>query len=308
MAFDPVPSAAKTAIQALSSRWARIPANSRGAALVAVGAILLVGMASLVKHLGQTLPLFEIIFVRCLAGLVLMLPLFLRMGGRLVRTQRPVMHFARGTVGTLGNLCGYYAVTHMTIADAITIQFSRPLFMIIVAGLVLGEVVGMRRATVTMVGFVGIALITQPFGGGFQPAALVAAAGAFVGTLVVLTVKLLSRTEQTTTIMFYFSVWTTLLSLAPALFFWVTPTWPELALLVLTGVFGIVGQSCFTHGIATGETTFVMPFDYLRIVYSLIIGLLFFAEVPDVWSIAGIMVIVGSGFYLVRSDMKAKKN
>lgn len=295
----------ETVRTALTARWRRIPANTRGALLVAVGAFILICMAALVKYLGRTLPIFEILFVRCLAGLLFMLPLLARMGMKLARTQRPVLHFARGTVGTLGNLCAFYAVTHMAIADAITIQFSRPLFMIIMAALFLGEVAGMRRSVITAIGFTGIVLITQPFGGAFQPAALVAAAGALTGTLVALTVKMLSRTEKTMTIMFYFSIWTTVLSFVPAMFVWVQPSAAELALLVLTGLIGIVGQACFTHGLATGEITFVMPFDYLRIVYSLIIGIVIFAEVPGIWSLSGIAVIVGANLYLVHTDRRA---
>lgn len=304
MAFDPVP----TALHALSSRWARMPANTRGAVLVVLGAAQLIWMASLVKYIGRTVPIMEILFVRCLAGFVFMLPLLARMGPRLFRTQRPVMHFLRGTVGTLGNVCLFFAVTHMALADAITIQFSRPLFMIVVAALFLGEVAGVRRSVITAIGFTGIVLITRPFGDGFEPVAMVAAAGALTATLVALCVKLLSRTETTPTIMFYFSIWTTVLSFVPAMFVWVSPTGTELALMVLAGLIGITGQSCFTHGLATGETTFVMPFDYMRIVFSLIIGVLLFAEIPDAWSLGGIVVIVGASLYLVRTDILARKN
>jgi drug/metabolite transporter (DMT)-like permease len=293
---------------AVTDRWARMPANTRGAALVLLGAAQLICMAALVKYLGRTLPVMEILFVRCFAGFVFMLPLLARMGSSLFRTQRPVLHFLRGTVGTVGNVCLFYAVTHMAIADAVAIQFSRPLFMIVVAALFLGEIAGVRRSVITVIGFTGILLITRPFGDGFEPVALVAAAGALTSTLVALCVKMLSRTEKTPTIMFYFSIWTTVLSFVPAMFVWVSPSATELALLVLTGMIGITGQSCFTHGLATGETTFVLPFDYLRIVFSLIIGVVIFAELPDAWSIGGIAVIVASSLYLVRTDIQAKKD
>ncbi len=291
---------------AMTSRWSRIPANTRGALLVLAGAAQLVSMAALIKYLGQTLPVMEMLFVRCLAGLLFMMPVLLRMGPALFRTQRPGMHFIRGAVGTLGNVFLFYAITHMAIADAVSIQFSRPLFMIVVAAMFLGEVAGLRRAVITVIGFTGILIIARPFGDGFQPVALVAACGAMTATLVALTVKMLSRTETTPTIMFYFSIWTTVLSFVPALFVWVTPSAPELALLILAGLIGITGQSCFTHGLATGEVTFVLPFDYLRIVFSLVIGVLIFAEIPDFWSIAGTVVIVASGLYLVRTDYRSK--
>lgn len=291
----------------LKTVWGRIPANIRGACFVAVGGFLLIVMASLVKQLGQTLPPFEVLFVRFLAGLIVILPLVWRMGFKIVHTQKIHLHAARGFVGFMGNLCFFFALIHISLADTVTIQFSRPLFMIVIAGLFLGEIIGLKRSIVTVIGFGGILMITKPFGAGFDPWALSALGGTFFGTLVVLTVKLLSRTEQTVTIMFYFALFTTLFAFIPAVITWQTPTAIEWGLLILTGTLGIVGQGLFTHGIGLGETSFVMPFDYLRIVYSFILGIIWFAEVPGLWSFAGAAVIIGSSVYLLRSESRAKK-
>src|SRR5262249_23984181 len=160
---------------------------------------------------------------------------------------------------------------------------SRPLFMIVLAALFLNETTGWKRGIATMVGFTGILIYTRPFGGGFDFAALVGAAGAFFGALVVVAIKQLSRTESTKVIMFYFAFWGAIFSRIPALLVWQTPTWHELALLVLVGFPGIAGQSMISHGVTMAETTLVLPFDYLRIVYALGFGVLLFNEVPDRW-------------------------
>ena len=302
--MDPQPSLPQTTRASLAARWRRWPANVRGVLLVSVGAFVMVCMAALVKHLGQRLPVFEILFVRCLAGFLFILPVVAKRGFGVVRTRRPLMHFNRGFVGTMGNACLFYAVVHMAMADAVTIQFSRPLFMIVIAALFLGDVAGWGRGLATAAGFAGILMITRPFGDDFEPVALVAVAGTLFGTMVVLTVKLLTRTEGTVTIMFYFSIWTTVLSAIPAFVAWVQPSATEFALLILTGFLGIVGQAMFTHGIGTGETTVVMPFDYLRIIYAALIGMAVFAEVPGPWSIAGAAVIMASSLYIVRTGGK----
>ena len=114
------------------------------------------------------------------------------------------------------------------------------------------------------------------------------------------TVKQLTRTESTAVIMFYFALTTTLLSLVPAILTWQTPTAIEFGLLFVTGFLGIVGQSLFTHGIALGETGFVLPIDYLRIVYAFVIGIVWFAEMPGIRGIAGAGVIVASSLLLLK--------
>ncbi len=141
---------------------------------------------------------------------------------------------------------------------------------------------------------------------GFDPWALSALGGTFFGTLVVLTVKLLSRTEHTITIMSYFAIFTTLFSFIPARVTWQSPTLLELGILILTGVPGIVGQGMFAHGIGLGETSFVMPFDYMRIVYGFFLGIIWFAEIPGIWSFAGAGVIFGTSVYLLRTENRKK--
>jgi drug/metabolite transporter (DMT)-like permease len=253
---------------------ASVPANIQGACFVAVGGFLLIVMVAVFKHLGQSLPAFEVLFVRFLAGLIVILPLVWRMGIKIVRTRKIRLHAARGFVGFLGNILFFFALIHISLGDTVTIQFSRPLFMIVVASMFLGEAVGLKRSLITLVGFGGILMITKPFGEGIDPWALSALGGAFVGTLVVLTVKLLTRIEQTVTIMFYFSAFTTLFALIPAVLIGQAPTATEWALLFLTGALGVVNQGLFTHGIGLGETSFVMLFDNLRIVYSFILGII----------------------------------
>lgn len=287
-------------------RWNRISPNVRGACFVVFGAFLLIVMASLVKHLGKTLPAFEVLFVRFLAGLIVITPLVWRMGLKIVKTSKLHLHAARGFVGFMGNLCFFFALIHITLADTVTIQFSRPMIMIVVAALFLNEVIGFKRGIVTLLGFGGILLITKPFGGGFDPWYLVALGGTVFGTGVVLTIKLLSRTEETVTIMFYFALFTTLLAFIPAMFVWQTPTWTEVVLLALTGTLGIVGQGLFTHGVGLGETSFVMPFDYMRIVYAFVLGIIWFAETPGWWSYGGAAVIIGSSVYLLRTENTKK--
>ena len=277
-------------------------ANFRGALYIIAGAFLLTVMASLAKFLGDSLPVPMMVVVRFLAGFLFLLPVLWRFGFKNLKTGRIKLHLLRGSVGFLGNLAMFFSVVNIVIADAITIQFSRPLFTVLLAGLFLGEVVGRRRAGAAIIGFLGILIITRPFGDGFSIWYFAAIGGAITATIVVLVVKVLSRTEHTLVIIFYFTATSTALAAIPALIFWQTPSLDELAILVLMGGLGVFGQTLFTHGIGLGETSFVLPFDYLRIVFAFAIGLIWFAEVPSAWSYGGAAIIIVSSYYLLRTE------
>jgi drug/metabolite transporter (DMT)-like permease len=289
------------ALSALGQRWAVIPSQVRAILFVSAGAILLTVMAVFVKILGEQFHAAQLMFCRAAIGFLIFAPwLLMRDGVNVIRTARPGMHLMRGFWGACGNYCFFFAITHLVLADAMALQFSRPLFMIILAFLFLGEVAGARRIGVTLAGFAGILIMLRPFGGGFDPDGLVAVAGAVFGGLVVISIKKLASTEPTRRIIFYYAFYTTLFSAIPAAYFWIMPSWPEVGVLVLIGFLGIIGQSCITHGFTMGDATVTVPFDYMRIVYSGIFGLLLFAEIPSWWSVAGAALIVGSNLYLLR--------
>jgi drug/metabolite transporter (DMT)-like permease len=277
---------------------------ARAAALVSAGSLTLVVMATVVKHLGNELPAMEILFFRSAIGFLFVLPLFARNPLEPFRTKRPGMHLLRGAIGAVGNACFFWTITHMLLADAMALQFSRPLFMIPLAVFLLGETVGLRRTAVAAVGFVGIVLYARPFTGGFEHDAFVGALGALAGGLVVICIKRLATTEPTRVIMFYYALWNALFALIPAVLFWVTPTWSQLALLTVVGILGIGGQSLITHGLTMGEATVLVPLDYSRIIYSAALGYLLFNEIPGPWSFAGMALIVGCSLYLVLTEKR----
>ena len=280
---------------------------ARGALLVSAGSFTLVVMGVLVKMLGARLPSFEILFFRSFIGFLLVLPVFMTDPMEPFRTKRPMMHLARGASGALGNACFFWTITHMLFADAMALQFSRPLFMIPLAILFLGEAVGAKRTMVSVVGFVGILLYSRPFSAGFDPQAFIGALGAFAGGLVVICIKRLSSTEPTRVIMFYYAFWNAVFAAIPAFWWWVMPTLPELGLLIVIGFLGIGGQSLITHGFTMGDATTLAPLDYFRIVYSAVLGYLIFSELPGIWSVAGMALSVSASLYLVLTEKRGNQ-
>jgi drug/metabolite transporter (DMT)-like permease len=286
------------------AHWAAMSGVRRGIALVSLGSLTLVLMAVLVKHVGERIPAMEIFFFRSLIGFFLVLAVCWRDPFEALRTKRPGMHFVRGATGALGNACFFWTLTNLLLADAMALQFSRPLFMIPLAMFFLGEIVGWHRIGVALVGFLGILIYARPFTAGFEPGAFVGALGAFTGGLVVICIKRLQTTEPTRVIMFYYAFWNALIAAVPAAIWWVTPNAYELGILVIIGVLGIGGQAMITHGLSQGDATVLVPLDYSRIVYSAILGYLLFSEVPGPWSFAGMAVIVACSLYLVLTEKR----
>lgn len=287
-----------------NARWDAMDAVRRGIALVSLGSLTLVAMATLVKHLGERLPAMEIFFFRSLVGFILVLAVLWRDPFEPLRTKRPGMHFVRGAAGAVGNACFFWTLTHMLLADAMALQFSRPLFMIPLAIFFLGEAVGWNRIGVSLIGFLGILVYARPFTSGFEPGVFIGALGAFTGGLVVICIKRLHTTEPTRVIMFYYAFWNTLIAAVPAAIWWVTPNSYELLILIAIGFLGISGQALITHGLSQGDATVLVPLDYSRIVYSAIIGYLLFSEVPGPWSFAGMALIVAASLYLVLTEKR----
>ncbi len=271
---------------------------------VSLGSLMLVVMAAAVKSMGDRLPSFELLFFRSAIGLLFVLPIFIRNPLEPLQTKRPLMHLTRGALGALGNGCFFWTITHMLLADAMALQFSRPLFMIPLAILFLGERVPLSRTLVSIVGFVGILFYARPFTSGFDANALVGALGAFGGALVVVSIKQLAKTEKTRVIMFYYAFWNAVFALIPSLFIWVWPVGWEWATLTLIGFLGISGQWMITTGLTKGDASALAPLDYSRIVYAAILGYLIFGEIPGVWSFAGMAIIVAASIYLVMTEKK----
>ncbi len=285
-------------------RFSGLPGNVRGAIWIAFAGLILVTMSSMVKALGDSFDSFQIMFFRCAVGTAFLLPLMLRNGLGTYATRRPGMHALRTLAGVSAMACFFYALTHMALAEATAILFSRPLFTTILAVVVLGELVRWRRATATVVGFIGILVMMRPGGGAFEPAALVAVLGAMLAGGTAIIIKKLSTTEPTVVIVFWFTTGGTVLALIPAILVWRTPTGAEWGVLVLMGLLGLAGQAAMTRGFALGEASAVVSFDYLRLIFAGLIGIVLFAEVPDVWSVTGAAIIISSTLYIIRREIK----
>lgn len=282
---------------ALRGRVRGLPDNTRGALWIILACIMFSGMTAVVKFLGGSFDSFQLAFFRALFGLFAVLPFFLRFGFGVVRTKRLGLQLTRAVGGSFAMLCGFYAITHLPLADAVSISYARALFLIPLAVLFLGEVVRLRRWSATIVGFVGVIVMLRP-GGEIAPATFVALLGAFLVASITIMIKKLSTTEKPESLLFYFGAVSSLVALGPALMVWRTPTLVELVFLMAIGALGAAGQYFMIRGYRIGEATALLPFDYTRLLFAGAIGYLLFAEVPDIWTVAGALIVASATLYI----------
>jgi drug/metabolite transporter (DMT)-like permease len=260
-------------------------------------------MGVMVKSLGGKFDSFEIAFFRSLTALIFMMPFMFHQAGSAFRTSRPVFHILRGVLGSTGMMCGFYALVHLPLATANAISFSRAIFLVPLAMLFVGEVVGPRRLTAALVGFAGVLIILRP-SAEMEFAALVAVFGALTVAGAVICVKLLSRTDGPKTLLFYSSVIGVVVTAVPAALAWATPSPAELLSLCAMGAFGVLAQACFIRAYSIGEVGSLAPFDYARLLFAAIAGYFLFGNLPDLWTWVGAAVIVGSTLYITMREVR----
>ena len=290
---------------ALTLRWVALPGNIRGAVWILLAAFWLTGMAVSIKIAGKTLSPWQIVMLRALIALVFVSPAVARQGIGRLRTNRLRVHILRSIFGFGGIVSLVFAVTHLNLALATTMGFTRTLFVIVLAMIFLGERLNLKRAIATIVGFCGVVICMQPGSGGQTSLwVLVGLSAAVFAAAVSTTIKDLTRTEAPITIL----VWSYFImgsfAAIPAILTWKTPNLQEVVIILVMAVFSTLGQTCTVLGLRAGEATAVAPFDYSRLLYATAAGFFLFSEIPTLATLIGATIIVASTLYIALQSAK----
>jgi drug/metabolite transporter (DMT)-like permease len=296
-----------TAPAGLRARWLQLSGNSRGALWMIASGLGFSVMAVGIKLLGHRLDSFQIGFFRVVIGFIAILPFVAGGGLARMRTRHAGVHLVRAVFGLLAMYCSYYAIARMPLADYTGLSFTKPLFATLLAIAILGETVRWRRWTATLVGFLGVLVMVRPGAGTFQPAALAALVDSFSIAFLVTLVKRLPATETPLTMLFFFGLFATVLSLGPAIYSWQWPTAFEWLLLIGVGILGALAQMFWIRAFRAGEASAVAPFDYLRLPMAATVGFIGFAELPTIWTFVGAAVIVASTLYIAHREAQLRE-
>lgn len=281
--------------------------------LMNLAVFIFTAMDGIIKSVSQIFPTGELIFARNIFAFIPLLAFMLSIERRIeLRTQRPWGHVWRGLSGVSAMFCFFLSYKLLPLSDAISLGLSGPIFLTVLSVPLLGEVVGWRRWSAVIVGFAGVLVMTRPGSGIFDPAALVPLLGSVFYALAMISIRRLAQTEKPTTIVFYFTLFAAIASLAtiplgaadPELAWRWPADWWQFGLLVTIGLMGGCAQIALTIAFRRGAVSLVAPFDYMALVYGFVIGFFAFAEVPDSYLIVGGTIVVGSGIYIIQREAK----
>lgn len=267
--------------------------NLRGAMWMVASAVCFTVMMMLVKRLTAYAPPLQLFYSQ-LAVVIALIPTLIRRPAVLGSGQLALV-FGRALIAVAGVILSYYSFQTLPLADANALSFTRSLWMAPLGVLLLGERVGPGRAAALVAGFLGVLIVVNPSAGtdiGLPHAAAVGSALLFA--LTVVSIKLLARDHGTFSLLCWSSILGFLLSIPPAILVWKWPTLEHAALFAVMGGASVGAQTCYIKGMTIGNAVALAPIDYLRLVFAVLVGAVFFNEAPTLSMIAGGTLIVVS--------------
>jgi len=245
-------------------------------------------------------PVGEVAFFRTLFALIPILALILpRRGLAVLRTERFGDHFRRAA-SQLGSMtCLFVAFKLMPLAGATAISFAAPLITTLLSILLLKEAVGLHRWLALVIGFLGVLIVTQPGIGDFQWGGLFALGNAVLISTVAIAIRRMSLTESSDTLIVYQLTLLVPLSALLLLFGFEAPSPPDFLLLLMAGIGNGVAQFWWTKSLHLAPASAVTPFNYLALIWAMIVGYVVWGDVPGRDLLIGSAIVAGSGLYLL---------
>ena len=282
----------------------------RGIALKVLSVCCFVVMATLLKAT-DTIPAGQLVFFRCVFAIVpvVVYLAFRRQLRTALHTRNPLGHVLRSFIGVTSMGLGFFALTRLPLPESTAIGYASPLLIVVFSALLLKERVHLFRWSAVLIGMLGVVIILWPrltlFSGGAplgnaETVGAVAALGAAVmSAFAMMQVRKLVQTERTETIVIYFFICASLLSLLTIPLGWQMPTPQQAVLLVCAGFAGGIGQLLLTSCYRYADMSVIAPFEYVSLILTIIIGLVIFAEVPTLTMLSGALIIVASGIAVI---------
>jgi drug/metabolite transporter (DMT)-like permease len=282
----------------------RLSAAQSGVLLMAFGMALFALNDALGKWLVESHSVGQVLLIRSLAALVVLLPFLWSFGfARLLGIERPGLQALRVVFSTAEVFCFYVAVRDLPLADVMTFWLAAPIYVAAVAPFLLGERVGPWRWFAIALGFAGVLIALGP-SGGISPTAT---AAAMIGTACFAAMMITGRTLRgtpDTALVFWQLVGAGLAGVVAAPVGWTMPSAFDWGLLSLLGVVAMLAHICVTRALKMADAALVAPLQYTLLPWAIVLGWLFFGDVPGPAMLAGGLIIVVAGLMLLRPERR----
>lgn len=263
----------------------------QGALLLALSALLFACMGVVIREASATINNENIVFFRNLVGVVFFLPLLLVKGLRPFKTQRLKSHLMRTSYGLAAMYCFFYAIAHLPLADAMVFTYSAPVFTPLIAYFWLKEPLTKRMLGLSLLGLVGVILVAKPSDALFSSLSLVGLAASLLAATAFVSIREMSDSEPAYRMVFYFALFSSLISAVPLSWAWQPLNSTQLILLCSAGLLAALAQIVMSRAYSLAPPGLIGPVAYLAIVFAGIFSLLRWGETPDSASLIGAALI-----------------
>lgn len=245
----------------------------------------------------------QILFFRQIFVFLSSLPSIAKSFPESLKTKHPRLHALRLTGAFVALSFSIWAVAVLPLTTAITLSFAQVFFVALIALKFLNESVGIHRIAAVLLGFIGVVIIMRPgVNGTIDWHTLIPIVGAIGAATAATSVRKLSQTESTATLLVYQAIFVGLLSGIPLFWLWVTPDFTGLVFLVVMGILATVANWIGIKALRLGEASVVGNIQYTQLIYAAILGYFVFMEVPDRYTIVGALVIIASSAYIIHRE------
>ena len=270
--------------------------NSYGAVLTVAAAAAFTADVTILRYLDQHVPFSLIIFFRSISQL-LIVSIWIALRPNLkFRSPRWIMLISRGVISLICWWLYYLSFKKLDLALASTLTFTTSLFVVTLAPIVLKEKLGWKRLLTSLIGFLGILLASEMKGFNINLGILMGLGSAFAAAVLTFQNRLLISTENTSTIMFWIGLVTTIGTFPAAAIYWVNVGITNILILSLAGLLGTLGMLMTVEAYRFGEVSYLAPFPYTRIIFALFVGYFLFEEIASLYEIIGAIIIIICGF------------
>ncbi|MCP4768311.1 MAG: DMT family transporter [Gammaproteobacteria bacterium] len=287
---------------------AQVPDNLKGVLWALLATALFAITAAMAKVAVNEYHVLQILFFRQIVVFLSCLPAIAKSFPGSLKTRHPQMHAARLVGAFVALSCGIWAVAVLPLTTAITLGFAQVFFVALLALIFLSEPVGKHRIGAVVAGFVGVVIVMRPGVDGIVDVhALIPILAALGAGIAVISVRKLSQTESTQTLLVYQSLFVGVLAGVPLFWFWKTPDLEGTLFLLATGLVATAGQWVGVKALRLGEASVVGNVQYMQLIYAAILGFFLFGEIPDSYTIIGAVIIIGSSVYILHREALLKK-